>query len=63
MAVVVFQSKGLTGGGKESERGREEGQGERGSVRGEGKRRTGDCSFFLLIRVLTPTGCSSIKEP
>lgn len=64
VAVVVFQSKDLTGG--ESERGRErEGETERGrgSARGRAKGKTGDCSFSLLIRAPTPTGFSSTKDP
>lgn len=65
VAVVVFQSKDLTGG--ESERGGERERGEmergRGSARGRAKGKTGDCSFSLLIRALTPTGFSSTKDP
>lgn len=58
VAVVVLQSKGLTGGVVETERGRAR---QRVSKR-EGWGKTRDCSFSLLIWVLTPTGCSSIKD-
>lgn len=65
VAVVVFQSKDLTGG--ESESGGREREGEtergRGSARGRAKGKTGDCSFSLLIRAPTPTGFSSTKDP
>ena len=43
---------------------REGGDGERERVsEREGKGKTGDCSFSLLIRALTPTGFSSMKDP
>lgn len=55
LAVVVFQSKVLTGGERE-------GDTERGSAWVEAREDL-RLFFFSIDLVLTPTGCSSIKDP